>query len=106
MPFSTMFGGTCCRPRALRSRDSTTTILVKDVTITATKGASASRMTVTSAEPGENWDRSMSDGLLRVGDGVDQHGVGLAQGHQTAAREGLAGAAQGDAHLGVQPGQG
>src|SRR5262245_54916222 len=42
----TTFGGTCCRPSALRSRLSTTTILVKDVTITATNGASASPTTV------------------------------------------------------------
>ena len=59
MPFNTTLGGTCCKPSALRNRLSTTTILVKLVTITAKKGASASRMTVTSALPGVKVERSM-----------------------------------------------
>ena len=59
MPFSTTLGGTCCRPSALRSRLSTTMILVNEVTITPTKGASATTMTVISAEDGVNWVRSM-----------------------------------------------
>ena len=54
MPLSTTLGGTCCRPSALRSRLSTTMILVNDVTITPTKGASATTITVISAEEGVN----------------------------------------------------
>ena len=61
MPFSTTLGGTCCRPNALRSRLSTTMILVNEVTITPTKGASATTMTVISAEDGVNWVRSMGE---------------------------------------------
>src|SRR3569833_3344183 len=51
-PLTTTFGGTCCRPRALRRRLITTTILVKEVTMTATKGASARLTTVTMMSAG------------------------------------------------------
>ena len=56
----TTFGGTCCRPSALRNRLSTTTILVKEVTITATNGASARLTTVSSTSAGENELKSMT----------------------------------------------
>ena len=49
----TTLGGTCCSPSALRSRLSTTTILVKEVTITATNGASARNTTMTMTSAGE-----------------------------------------------------
>ncbi len=55
----TTFGGTCCRPSALRSRLSTTTILVNEVTITATNGASAMKTTVTRTTAGEKVVKSM-----------------------------------------------
>src|SRR5262245_35195748 len=93
-PLSTTLGGTCCRPSALRNRLSTTTSLVKEVTITATKGAIASSTTVSSADEGENWVRSIVPSL---GELSDEGGVGLggverldrerpaaAQGHQPA----------------------
>src|SRR5688500_4598205 len=51
-PLMTTFGGTCCRPSALRSRPSTTTILVNEVTITATNGAIASPTTVVTTSAG------------------------------------------------------
>ncbi len=38
MPLSTMFGGTCCTPSALRSRPSTTTIFAYEVTTIAMNG--------------------------------------------------------------------
>src|SRR3954462_10575980 len=42
MPVITWFGGDCCRPRALRTSDSTTTILVNDVHSSSTDGATES----------------------------------------------------------------
>src|SRR5882762_26615 len=51
-PLITTFGGTCCRPSALRSRLNTTTIFVNEVTITATNGASARPTTVMRMTPG------------------------------------------------------
>jgi hypothetical protein len=50
----TTLGGTCCNPNALRTRLSTTAILVKLVTITAKNGAKAIKTTVIKAEPGVN----------------------------------------------------
>src|SRR5579864_35039 len=58
-PLITTLGGTCCRPRALRSRLNTTTILVNEVTITATKGASARPTTVTRMTPGLRLPKSI-----------------------------------------------
>src|SRR5690242_17944528 len=58
-PLSTTFGGTCCSPSALRSRLSTTTIFVNDVTITATNGASARLTTVTMMSAGLKLLKSM-----------------------------------------------
>src|SRR5690242_1894142 len=58
-PLITTLGGTCCRPRALRNRLNTTTILVNDVTITATKGASARPTTVTRMTPGLRLPKSI-----------------------------------------------
>ena len=95
-PLSTTFGGTCCSPSALRSRLSTTTSLVNEVTITATKGASASTITVSSADEGENWVRSMTrvcaavacrvraSGSARSSDSRRQRPA-VAPGHQPAA---------------------
>src|SRR3981189_806835 len=58
-PLTTTLGGTCCRPRALRNRLNTTTILVNEVTITATKGASARPTTVTRMTPGLRLPKSI-----------------------------------------------
>src|SRR3981081_2253584 len=58
-PLITTLGGTCCRPRALRNRLNTTTILVNEVTITATKGASARPTTVTRMTPGLRLPKSI-----------------------------------------------
>src|ERR1700759_4321154 len=60
IPLITTFGGTCCRPSALRSRLNTTTSLVKEVTITATNGASARPTTVTRMTPGLRLPKSIS----------------------------------------------
>src|SRR6188474_902105 len=49
MPLSTMLGGTCCTPSALRSSPSTTTILVYEVTIIATKGSTPIANAMTSS---------------------------------------------------------
>src|SRR3982751_5459842 len=51
-PLMTTLGGTCCSPSALRKRLSTTTILVNEVTMTATKGAIAKPTTVTMTRAG------------------------------------------------------
>src|ERR1700676_3484060 len=59
-PLITTLGGTCCRPRALRNRLNTTTILVNEVTITATKGASARPTTVTRMTPGLRLPKSIN----------------------------------------------
>src|SRR5882762_11374215 len=59
-PLITTLGGTCCRPRALRNRLNTTTILVNEVTITATNGASARPTTVTRMTPGLRLPKSIS----------------------------------------------
>src|SRR6185369_10167056 len=58
-PLITTLGGTCCRPRALRNRLNTTTILVNEVTITATNGASARPTTVTRMTPGLRLPKSI-----------------------------------------------
>src|SRR3546814_6211337 len=58
-PLMTTFGGTCCSPSALRSRLSTTTILVNEVTITATNGASARLTTVIRTSAGSRLLKSM-----------------------------------------------
>src|ERR1051325_3437195 len=58
-PLMTTFGGTCCSPSALRSRLSTTTILVNDVTMTATNGAIARPTTVTMTSAGEKLLKSI-----------------------------------------------
>src|SRR5919199_1257133 len=42
MPVITWFGGDCCSPRALRTSDSTTTILVNEVHSRSTEGATDS----------------------------------------------------------------
>src|SRR2546423_4310514 len=60
IPLTTTLGGTCCRPSALRNRLNTTTILVNEVTITATNGASASPTTVTRMTPGLRLPKSIS----------------------------------------------
>src|SRR5438876_8302157 len=86
-PLSTTLGGTCCRPSALRSRLSTTTILVNEVTITATKGASASTITVISADEGVNWVRSICVDSSACG--FDGQRPTVAPGHQPADGEGL-----------------
>src|SRR4051812_45895446 len=46
-PFRTRLGGICWMPRALRTRESTTTNLMKEVTMTAMKGARPSTPRVT-----------------------------------------------------------
>src|SRR5882724_3989164 len=58
-PLITTFGGTCCRPSALRSRLNTTTIFVNEVTITATNGASARPTTVMRMTPGLRLPKSI-----------------------------------------------
>src|SRR5512140_3682927 len=58
-PLTTTLGGTCCRPSALRSRLITTTILVNEVTMTATKGASARLTTVTMMSAGLRLPKSI-----------------------------------------------
>src|SRR5882724_8663807 len=58
-PLITTFGGTCCRPSALRNRLNTTTIFVNEVTITATNGASARPTTVTRITPGLRLPKSI-----------------------------------------------
>src|SRR5882762_3090153 len=60
IPLITTLGGTCCRPSALRRRLNTTTILVNEVTITATNGASARPTTVTRMTPGLRLPKSIS----------------------------------------------
>src|SRR6188768_473534 len=75
-PLMTTFGGTCCRPSALRSRLSTTTILVNDVTMTATNGAIARPTTVTMTRAGLKLLKSIGLPALelhaeRVADGDD-----------------------------------
>src|SRR6267142_2488997 len=97
-PLSTTLGGTCCSPSALRRRLSTTTSLVNEVAITATKGASAITMTVISAEEGVNWLRSMA-GRPSCGRGsvrphqLDVEHPARAPGHEPARREAQGGAA-------------
>src|SRR5581483_8399485 len=58
-PLTTTFGGTCCRPSALRNKLNTTTIFVNEVTITATNGASASPTTVTRMSAGLKLEKSI-----------------------------------------------
>src|SRR3546814_18427127 len=60
-PLMTTFGGTCCSPSALRSRLSTTTILVNEVTITAPNGASARLTTVIRTSAGSRLLKSLKD---------------------------------------------
>src|ERR1700759_2509656 len=60
IPLITTFGGTCCSPSALRSRLNTTTILVNEVTITATNGASARPTAVTRLTPELRLPKSIS----------------------------------------------
>ena len=80
MPFSTTLGGTCCRPSALRSRLSTTMILVNEVTMTPTNGASATTMTVMSADEGVNCVRSMARLRRQNGVRANQAARGRARG--------------------------
>src|SRR5690625_1537756 len=79
-PLITTLGGTCCRPSALRSRLSTTTILVNEVTMTATNGAIASATTMVMTRAGEKLLKSM--GILAV---IDAHADQVAQ-HDQATR--------------------
>src|SRR3546814_1701174 len=67
-PLMTTFGGTCCSPSALRSRLSTTTILVNEVTITATNGASARLTTVIRTSAGSRSEEHTSElqSLMRI----------------------------------------
>src|SRR5580698_2880650 len=58
-PLITTLGGTCCSPSALRNRLSTTTSLVNEVTMTATKGASARLTTVTRISAGLRLPKSI-----------------------------------------------
>lgn len=63
IPLIIILGGVCCRPSALRSKLNTTTIFANEVVTTATKGTSASNMTVINADDGEKLEISIAINL-------------------------------------------